>query len=65
MEIGKIKVTFYLSSGQKMVVKCKKFDMTKLSGTKGNRKIDIKGADMAWTIDVDEIVGTTAKWVLF
>jgi len=65
MKIGKLKVVFFLSSGQKLVLKCKKFEMTKLSGSKGRRTVTIEKADRVWSLDLDEVVGVTAKWCLF
>lgn len=65
MRIGKLKVVFILSNGQKLTVKCKKFEITKLSGSKGKRELSIVGADRIWSIDLNEVVGVTAKWCLF
>jgi hypothetical protein len=65
MKIGKLKVVFILSNGQTMIVKCKKFNLTKLSGSKGKRELSIEGADRIWSVDLDEVVGVTAKWCLF
>ena len=65
MKIGKLKVVFILSNGQKLTVKCKKFSTTKLSGSKGKRELSIDGADRIWSVDLDEVVGVTAKWCLF
>jgi|688.fasta_scaffold00011_106 hypothetical protein len=64
MEIGKLKVVFILSNGQTLTIKCKKFSMTKLSGTKGEREISVEGADRIWSVDLDEVVGITARWCL-
>lgn len=65
MEIGKFKVMFMLSNGQKLVLKCKKFNITKLTATKGKRELSIEKPDKIYSIDLDEIVAVTAKWVLF
>ena len=65
MKIGKLKVVFILSNGQTLTVKCKKFKMSKLSGSKGNRELTIEKADRIWSVDLDEVVGVTAKWCLF
>ena len=65
MKIGKLKVVFILSNGQTLTVKCKKFEMSKLSGSKGNRELTIEKADRIWSVDLDEVVGVTAKWCLF
>lgn len=64
-KIGRYKVVFILSSGQKMTVKCSSFTGTKLTSSKGSRTLELKGADRMWSVDLDEMVGYTAKWVLF
>jgi len=61
----KIKVTFFMSGGNKVVIKCEKFNMTKLTSTKGSRKLDIIGATTTWAIDIDEVIAVTAKECLF
>lgn len=65
MKIGKLKVVFILSNGQTMTVKCKNFTITRLTHSKGKRELTIEKADRIWYIDLDEIVGVTAKWCLF
>ena len=65
MKIGKLKLVFFLSSGQKVIIKCKKFNITKLSNSKGNRELTIVDADRDWSIDLNEVVAVTAKWCLF
>ena len=65
MKIGKLKVVFILSNGQTMTVKCKKFSITRLSNSKGRRELQIDSPDRIWSIDLDEVVGVTAKWCLF
>ena len=65
MKIGKLKVVFILSNGQKLTVKCKKFNMTKLTASKGNRELSIDGADRIWSVDIDKVVAVTARWCLF
>lgn len=60
----KIKATFILKNGQKVIIKCKGFEITKLSN-KENRSLSIDKADRIWSIDIDEIVAVTAKKVLF
>ena len=65
VKIGKLKVVFILSNGQTLTVKCKEFEMSKLTGSKGKRKLNIENADRCWTIDLDEVVGVTARWCLF
>lgn len=64
-KIGKLKVIFVLENGQKIVIKCKKFTMSKLSSTKGNRTLSIEDADRTWSIDLDQVVAVTARWCLF
>jgi hypothetical protein len=65
MKIGKCKVVFILSNGQTLTVKCKKFEISKLTGSKGKRELTIEKADRVWTVDLDEVVGVTARWCLF
>ena len=65
MKTGKLKVVFILSNGQTLTVKCKKFEITKLSGPKGRRELTIEKADRVWSVDLDEVVGVTARWCLF
>lgn len=66
MKIGKLKVVFILSNGQTLTLKCKKFEMTKLTGSKGGgRELTIEGADRYWSVDLTEVVGVTARWCLF
>jgi len=65
MKIGKLKVKFVMSTGNVVVVKCKKINMTKLSGSKGSRECEITAADRLWSIDLDHVVAVTAKWCLF
>ena len=65
MKIGKLKVVFILSNGQKLTVKCKNFEITKLSSSKGKRELSIENADRNWSVDLDEVVGVTARWCLF
>lgn len=65
MKIGKVKVTITLSSGATVVIKCKEFDITKLTGTKGNREMNVVEADQVFTVDINEIVAVTTKRCLF
>lgn len=65
MKTRKLKVVFYLSNGQTVVIKCKDFEMTKLSGTKGKRELTIEKADRYISIDLNEVVAFTAKRCLF
>ena len=61
----RFKLRIFLSSGQTVVIKCKSFEIDRLSGSKGKRELTIKGQDRFWTIDLDEIVAFTAKRVPF
>jgi hypothetical protein len=61
LKIGKLKVIFFMSSGQNVIIKCESFEITKLSSSKGNRELTIEGADRKWSIDVEEIVAVTSK----
>lgn len=64
-KIGKAKLSFYLSSGQIFVIKCKGYELTKLSGSKGHRELNINGSDRKWSIDLDQVIAFSQKWVLF
>jgi hypothetical protein len=64
-KIGKLKVVFILSNGQTLTVKCKEFEMSKLTGSKGKRELTMENADRFWSVDLAEVVGVTAKWCLF
>jgi len=61
----KLKLRIFLSSGQTVIIKCKSYEIDRLSVSKGNRELAIKGNDREWTIDLNEIVAFTAKRVLF
>ena len=65
MKIGKHKLKFYLSSGQIVEIKCQKFTIDKLTGTKGNRQLKIEKPNKVWTIDIDEVHAVTSEWCLF
>jgi hypothetical protein len=65
MEIGRIKLKIFLSSGQIITIKCKEFKASKLTNTKGNRELEIIESNVLWAIDLDEVVAYTAKKVLF
>ena len=61
----RIKATFYMKSGNVITLKFTKFQISKLSGTKGNRNFDYENASKSFTIDIDEIECVTFKKVLF
>ena len=61
----KLKLRIFLSSGQTVIIKCKSFEIDKLTGSKGKRELRIKSADREWTVDLNEIIAFTAKRVLF
>lgn len=65
MKIGKIKVTFVFSGGGTASIKCKKWTVTKLTGSKGHRELTLTGADRNWSLDINDVVAITDKWVLF
>lgn len=60
----KVKVTFYMKSGNVITMKFKKIEISKLSGN-DNREIVWEQPDKAFTIDVDQIECATLKNVLF
>lgn len=49
------KVTFYLKSGNVFSLKFDKFEISKLSGSKGKREMNYENAEKTFTIDIDEI----------
>lgn len=51
----KITVTFYMKSGNVFSLKFKEFEISKLSGSQGNREMTYKGNEKAFTLDVNEI----------
>tara|TARA_R110000772_G_scaffold253692_1_gene369431 strand:- start:322 stop:528 length:207 start_codon:yes stop_codon:yes gene_type:complete len=51
----KIKVTFYMKSGNVIKLKFISFEIDKLSGNKGNRKLNYDGCSDGFTVDLDEI----------
>ena len=57
----KLKLRIFLSSGQTVIIKCKSFEIDKLTGSKGKRELSIKSADREWTVDLNEIIAITAK----
>ena len=59
----RLKVIFILENGSKFELKCKKFDMTKLTSSQGKRELTIEGADRLWSIDIDKVVAVSAKRV--
>jgi hypothetical protein len=61
----KLKVQFYLSGGQILTIYCTDIDVSKLSGTKGKRTLDITGGNKRLTIDMDEVTAITFKQTYF
>ena len=62
----KFKLKIFLSSGQTVIIKCKSFEIDKLTQSKGQkRELEITGQDRYWSIDLNEVVAFTAKRVLF
>ena len=61
----KLKLRIFLSSSQIVIIKCKSFEVDKLTNSKGKRELTITGADRAWSVDINEIVAITAKRVIF
>ena len=57
----RLKVIFILENGSEFELKCTKFDMTKLTSSKGKRELTIEGADRLWSIDIDKVVAVSAK----
>ena len=51
----KIKVTFYMKSGNIFTLKFKEFEISKLSGTKGSRSMTYTEPNKTFTIDIEEI----------
>ena len=51
----KVKVTFYMKSGNVFSLKFKEFEISKLSGNKENREMTYKGNEKAFTVDIDQI----------
>jgi len=64
----KLKLRIVFKGGGSMIVKCKSFTMDRLTNSKSDdrsRELSITDPDRVWTVDVDEIVGFTAKKVWF
>lgn len=60
-----LKVTIYFKGSSKpMVIKCKEFQATKLSGG-GDRQVQVTKPNCEWALDVNEIAGITVKKVIF
>jgi hypothetical protein len=57
----RFKVKFYLKSGSIITMRFKKFEITKLSGTLGKRKMTSEGKPGEFTIDVDELEAVVIK----
>jgi len=51
----KVKVTFYMKSGNMFEIKFKEFEISKLSSSVGNREMTYKGQNKAFTVDINEI----------
>lgn len=62
---GKTKVKFYMKSGNVITIKFDSFEITKLTGTKENRRMEYKNPSVPFTLDIDEIEAVTLKKVLF
>ena len=54
-EIEMTKVTFYMKSGNSFSLEFEDFEMSKLSGSKGEREMNYKQPSKGFTIDLDEI----------
>ncbi|MFA5432718.1 MAG: hypothetical protein WC319_07595 [Candidatus Paceibacterota bacterium] len=65
MSIFKLKLRILMDNGQTVIIKCKSFEATKLTGTVGSRSLDIKKPDRVWTIDISKVCAITAKNCLF
>lgn len=51
----RVKVTFYMKSGNVFSLKFKEFEISTLSGSKGNRTMTYSGNKKPFTIDVSEV----------
>ena len=51
----KIKVTFYMKSGNVFSLKFKEFEISKLSGSEGDRVMTYEGNEKTFTVDLDQI----------
>ena len=51
----RIKVTFYMKSGNVISLKFKEFTISKLSGSENNREMTYDGCNKKFSIDIDEI----------
>lgn len=57
----RLKVTFYLSSGDRLVLRCDSFEVTKLTGSKDKRALTLTGVNHAWAVDMNEVVAIKSK----
>jgi hypothetical protein len=51
----KVKVTFYMKSGNVFSLKFKEFEISKLSGSEGDRGMTYEGNEKTFTVDLDQI----------
>ena len=51
----KVKVTFYMKSGNVFSLKFKEFEISKLSGSEGDRVMTYEGNEKTFTVDIDQI----------
>jgi hypothetical protein len=61
----KYKIRLLFKGGGMLIIKCKSYKIDKLTDDKDQRSLLITNADRRWTIDLDELVGFTAKKVWF
>lgn len=59
----KIKVTYYLSTGQKITVKCDKFELNE--DENNSKKATIIGCSTGFYLELDKVIAITFKTVLF
>lgn len=55
MSKKKITVTFYMKSENVFSLKFEEFEISKISGSQGIRKMTYKGNEKVFTLDIDEI----------
>jgi len=59
-------IVFYLSTGKSVIVKCKNFEISKLSGKGSEWKYLLTDCNFyAFSIDLDEVVSYTARVCFF
>ena len=61
---GKIKVTFYMKSGNVFSLKFREFSITRLSGSRGERNMEYEGCETTFTVDVDQIEAVVVEDVV-